>query len=449
MHQKFSRFFALLFCLVLCATTVGCSQGESSGLSASSGSSAGTSTDDESSAGDTGDGKTITVWRPSNNEAIEGFWSERIASFEEEYAGQYKIEQSTFPKSGDQGYANKVSAAVLSGTLPDLILVDGPNVSNYAANEMIIPLDSYISTESKEDLLDSIVEQGTYNDQLYAVGLWESSVALFYNKKMLAEAGIAVPETMEDAWTWSELLEVAKQLTTDERYGITLTNEIGEQITYTYSPMVVENGSDLMSPDGSTATGYYNGEATVKAVETIKSFYDAGVANVSPTATEFHDGKSAMLLGGAHQIGTLDASYPDLEYGITFYPAGEDGTLKCPTGSWALSITSNCATPADAWLFLDWMTNTEGNVAGCTASGNLPSRHSSVQLLDQFQEYPRNVFVQQLESSGAPRPRTPVYTLLSNQFVTAVTDAIAGIDIQTKLDEGAQIIDNDYAMNYQ
>jgi fructooligosaccharide transport system substrate-binding protein len=179
-----------------------------------------------------------------------------------------------------------------------------------------------------------------------------------YNKTLLAEAGIEAPTTLEDAWTWSELLEVAKKLTTPERYGISFHNEIGEQVTYFYSPMVVENGLDLVSPDGSTATGYLNSDATLKAIQTLKGFYDAKVANVAPTATEFHDGKSAMLLGGAHQIGNL-AKYPDVDWGLTYYPAADDGTLKCPTGSWAFAITSNAKDPDGAWLFLDWMTNTK------------------------------------------------------------------------------------------
>jgi fructooligosaccharide transport system substrate-binding protein len=126
--------------------------------------------------------KILEVWRPSNNEAIEGFWQAQVDAFNTQYAGQYKVVQSTFPKSGDQGYSNKVSAAVLSQTLPDLMLVDGPNVSNYAINEMIIPLDSYISAESKADLLDSIITQGTYNEKLYAVGLWESTTRPYWQK---------------------------------------------------------------------------------------------------------------------------------------------------------------------------------------------------------------------------------------------------------------------------
>ena len=47
--------------------------------------------------------QTIDVWRPQNTDAIEGWWEERIAAFNEKYAGQYEAVQSTFPKGGAQG----------------------------------------------------------------------------------------------------------------------------------------------------------------------------------------------------------------------------------------------------------------------------------------------------------------------------------------------------------
>ena len=46
------------------------------------------------------------------------------------------------------GYSDKVNASVISGGLPDVITVDGPNISVYAANNIIQPL-SNLSEEEK------------------------------------------------------------------------------------------------------------------------------------------------------------------------------------------------------------------------------------------------------------------------------------------------------------
>ena len=41
------------------------------------------------------------------------------------------------------------------------------------------------------------------DDDLYALGVMESSVGLYYNKDILEEAGIEVPDS-DHPWTWSE-----------------------------------------------------------------------------------------------------------------------------------------------------------------------------------------------------------------------------------------------------
>ena len=45
-------------------------------------------------------------------------------------------------------YSDKVNVSVISGGLPDVITVDGPNISVYAANNIIQPL-SNLSEEEK------------------------------------------------------------------------------------------------------------------------------------------------------------------------------------------------------------------------------------------------------------------------------------------------------------
>ena len=97
--------------------------------------------------------------------------------------------------------------------MPDILYVDGPNVSVYAANGITIPLDDFFPDEDWADFLASSKEQNTYDGKIYAVGATESSVALFYNRDMLEEADIRIPESKEDAWTWSEFYEAAKALT--------------------------------------------------------------------------------------------------------------------------------------------------------------------------------------------------------------------------------------------
>ncbi|QQO07484.1 extracellular solute-binding protein [Breznakiella homolactica] len=394
-----------------------------------------------------GEELVITIWRPENTDGIEKWWAERIALFNETYAGTYRAVQERFPKGGAQGYEDKINTAVISNSLPELILVDGPSVASYAENDIIVPIDEFVSAADKADLLESVMEQNSYGGKLYTLSLWDSSVALFYNKKMLADAGIEAPKTQAEAWTWDEFYGVVKQLRTNDRFGCTFHTNSG-QILYYYSPMLVQNGTDLMSPDGSAAEGYLNSPKTVEFLNWLKRFYDEKLVNIEPTPTEFADGKSAMLLGGANNIDTLNSKYPDLDWDVTYYPVSNSRVAATPTGSWTVGMTTNTKNKAAAFVLLDFMTNTDANITGCPASGYLPPRKSSQQALPQYNNPPYRVFMDQLANSGAPRPRTPVFTVLNPTFGSVVSDVITGSNPKEKLDEAARRVDADYQMNY-
>ena len=47
------------------------------------------------------------------------------------------------------GYSDKINASVMSGDLPDVLTVDGPNIAAYAENGIIQPL-AKLTDEEKE-----------------------------------------------------------------------------------------------------------------------------------------------------------------------------------------------------------------------------------------------------------------------------------------------------------
>ena len=144
--------------------------------------------------------------------------------------------------------------------LPDVLTVDGPNIAAYAANGIIQPL-AALSDEEKGEYLESIIEQGTYNDKLYALGAMESSVGLYYNKDILKEAGIEVPDAGHP-WTRSEFLGIMEKLkpVMEEKNGYVLdmTFPTGEATIYYYAPFFWAGGGELIDSTGLKADGSCN-----------------------------------------------------------------------------------------------------------------------------------------------------------------------------------------------
>lgn len=124
----------------------------------------------------------VTVWVQYSKESAEGqVMTESIKKFNETNDKGYKAVVEYIPRSGSGGgYEDKVNAALTTNTLPDVLTLDGPNTAAYANAGMLAPIDDYLS--EKEDFLPSIIDQGTYDGKLYAIGYSESGVGIFIIK---------------------------------------------------------------------------------------------------------------------------------------------------------------------------------------------------------------------------------------------------------------------------
>ncbi len=81
----------------------------------------------------------LSIWVHSIEDTEEGqAYRESVESFNEAFDGKYFADIKFVPRNDSGGgYSDKVNASVMSGGLPDVLTVDGPNVSAYAANGII------------------------------------------------------------------------------------------------------------------------------------------------------------------------------------------------------------------------------------------------------------------------------------------------------------------------
>ena len=229
----------------------------------------------------------ITVWTQEGQVVEQEYYKNAIEQFNELYAGEIEASLQMIPRGNGYEYENKINAAATSGSLPDIIAMDGPSVANYADSGIIVPIDEYFTEDKLEDFVPSIIKQGTVDGQLYALGAAESTVVLFYNKDVLDAAGIQAPTTLEDAWTWNEVYEISKKLKTNDMYGINLDWDLGEGQIYAFAPMIWSNGGELLSEDGKKIDGYLNSDKSIEALEFYQKFAVEGLINLQPLPNDF------------------------------------------------------------------------------------------------------------------------------------------------------------------
>lgn len=172
----------------------------------------------------------------------------------------------------------------MSGSLPDVLTVDGPNIAAYAANGIIQPL-AELSPEEKSIYLASIIEQGTYNNKLYALGVMESSVGMYYNKDIIQEAGIDIPEA-GPPWTFSEFLEILEKLKpimdAKKGYVLDIAFPVVEATIYFYAPFFWANGGNMVDDSGLNVDGVFNSSENISTIEYFKTLLTKGYMSSVP-----------------------------------------------------------------------------------------------------------------------------------------------------------------------
>ena len=97
--------------------------------------------------------------------------------------------------------------------LTDVIAVDARRATSYAKRGLVAPIEEYYSDDEKKELTDVSVSAGSYEDQFYCPPMNTSSQVLFYNKKLLEDAGVSLPEgiTVDNRITWEALTDLVRQ----------------------------------------------------------------------------------------------------------------------------------------------------------------------------------------------------------------------------------------------
>ena len=386
------------------------------------------------------DAEELTIWVHETDSPEGQLYKTLVDEFNKEYEGTYHATLTQIARSGDAGgYDDKVNAAITNGGLPDVFTVDGVAVAQYADANAIVPIGDYFKEDELADFNPSIIQQGTYNDELYTLGVMDSSVGVFYNKDMFEKAGIE-PATAEKPWTLAQLEDAAKKLTTDDCYGITMSLDAkDETCIYFFLPLIYSQDSSVLDKDGETAEGFLNGDATKNVFNWIKDMADNGYVSATPAENSFELGQAAMALTGSWEPGNL-AKY-DINWGLMPMPVyDENSTPASACGSWTFAMSSNCSDEKKegAAELIRFMTSTDASARMYEANAMPPARSSAFEKIDAFNEEPLNVFSYQLQNTAKARPVSVYYPILSNQFVTALQNVLTGMEVDEALDQAVE-----------
>ena len=201
-------------------------------------------------------------------------------------------------------YLDQLLVAATAGNAPDVAHIKAEWLPQFLELGVVKDIKPYISEEVLADYNPAAVEGVTKDGTMVAMPWFANTVALYYNKALLKEAGIETLPT-----TWDELIEDARKVSAlgDDIYGLAIPNSNGVEAGEGYNilPILWAYGADYRDADGNLAL---NSENAVKAFECIKSLIDDKV-----TSTVGYSLKDLRNLFGQGKIGfywDLEATIP-------------------------------------------------------------------------------------------------------------------------------------------
>jgi ABC-type glycerol-3-phosphate transport system substrate-binding protein len=374
---------------------------------------------------------TIRFWMQQDNllqEAMTGLLDEFMAE-----NPNITVQLEAFPFLE---YHQKISTAFAGGDAPDIFWMD-VRTASLAQQGVLLALDDYLTEENRADYLPSTWIEPTYEGATYGVPMHQLTEALYVNTELAEAAGIELPQSLDDAWTWEEFEEVASALTqrdgdTTEVWGFGVQRQLQD---WSVLPVIVQNGGQALSEDLMTADGVLNSDAAVEAMAWYGGlFTDSMVMSPEAIPDGFQTGRIAIFQAPSSFRPVLDRDYPDLAY--TVVPLFRQEECAVMTGGWNVSMSAFTEHPDEAWAVLDWVTN-ERHAEWVENSGYLPARYSVIETAEKFKEYPWSVFMDQLQNCAATRPATPQYSFFFDVFKRAVVDISIGQEVQSTLDGAA------------
>lgn len=269
------------------------------------------------------DDDVYTVMNSSTDETYHRWDNEAMARCSKQLG--VTIEQQSVPSSQVMTKALRMAS---SKSLPDIVQFDASEMPTFAEAGGLVDLRTLgLSTE---DIPEGIVGFGSYKGTYYGASRSVNTLALFYNKDILDEAGVQVPAT------WEELRQTAKQLTQGKRYGMALSAGGAEDGVFQFAPFMWSNGGDetrLDSPEVVEALDFW--KALLHDGSLSKSTVNWTQADVND---QFMAGNAAMMINGPWQVETLN-SKKGLNWEIAPIPVPEEGAKSVgPLGGAVLTV---------------------------------------------------------------------------------------------------------------
>ncbi|MFI7014094.1 extracellular solute-binding protein [Streptomyces sp. NPDC050164] len=262
-------------------------------------------------------GGTYTIWDPYPQFAKDSAWAKLLDDCGTK-AG-VKIKRTAFDTSD---LTNKALLAAQQRNSPDVLIVDNPVVSTLAEAGVLTATDENKLDTSK--VSPNLLAAGEAGGKTYGTPIGANTLALYYNKEVLKDAGVDIASVKD----WKSLTAALAKVEKAGKKGITFSAVGTEEGSFQFLPWFWGSGAKLTALDSPEAAS-----ALKLWTDWLKKGYapNSVINNTQTTSwQEFASGDYAFAENGTWQL--ANAEKAGFDYGVLPIPASTGGSAAAPTG---------------------------------------------------------------------------------------------------------------------
>lgn len=250
-----------------------------------------------------------------------------------------------------------IMSGVSTGTVADIISVDGSWLYDFADQGILTNMSTLISSNDVDEKIFN--DQWRVNGSTYCLPVLNFAYPMFVNMDILKSSGISKLPT-----TWSEFLDVCEIIAENDYYPFALNLS-------TASPSGIQNvymgyawASNITMKDDKGNYVVSGNEDLIEFAEFYKTMYDRGYLLPGMSAlteadmtSKFISGEIAFIINSMAVLQAWREDNPDMEISAVAVPVrdGYEGKSGMCVASWAVGITETSEHKDEAMQFIEYL----------------------------------------------------------------------------------------------
>lgn len=370
-------FLSTAMVMQLCACGSNANSGTETAANADSAATENTAADASSDAS-SDEQITLTIWHQSvsDTDPVKQIIEESVTEYHELHPN-VTIEQDGV--TGEQ-YKTKIKTAFAAGEAPDIAYMfsGGSFVKPYIDAGYLLPIDDYLSEETKSKVLPGTLGGCTFDGKIYTLPTVTFLANLYCNTEMFEQAGAEIPTN------WDELLVAVDKLNAAGMTPIILGEKDRWPGMYWYDIVSARTAGNAAIEEAFKDPTKFNSEGFIMGAEKLQELVKANAFNDNMMSMSYDEmiegfaaGQGAMVFQAnwVHPSFLSETATTNGKVKCVAFPVIEGGAGDMTEFSGGSSdgyyINANCEHPKEAAEYLEYLSNKIG-IVGFQKGAGLP-----------------------------------------------------------------------------